>query len=481
MLFNSEIFLYFFLPLCLGLFYIIKSSRYRLETLILSFFSLLFYAWDEPKWLTLLLISIVSNYFFAHKIYKNNSKYILIVGIIFNISLLGWFKYRYFIVNTFLGLNLENNLFIPLAISFFTFQQIAFLVDIHDKSIKPLKFLDHLFFVSFFPQLIAGPIVLAKDIVPQINKMKDKQKINSFILGIFIFFVGLFKKVFLADNLVPYVNVGFNNIYNALTFIEAWATISMFALQLYFDFSGYSDMAVGLGLLFGLRLPINFNVPYKSKSIIDFWKRWHITLTKFFTFYLYSTLSLYMNRVFSNNLIFLLIIPFLVTFILSGLWHGSDWKFVFFGLVNGIGLIVNHLWKFYKMPKLPHIIGWFLTMITILVSFVFFRANTTEEAIYFLSIMFNPSIFFSPHWLQDYIDIKFLQSAYIPVFSTGSFTIKYLAVFLFSFTLALKIPNITSIDFKIKYCWYYAFLLAILILFSVINLNKKVSFIYFQF
>ena len=219
MLFNSEIFLYFFLPLCLVLFYIIKGSRYRLETLILSFFSLLFYAWDEPKWLTLLLISIISNYFFAHRIYQDNKRYILTIGIIFNISLIAWFKYRYFIANTILGSNLENSLFIPLAISFFTFQQIAFLVDIYDKSIKPLKFLDHLFFVSFFPQLIAGPIVLAKDIVPQINKMKDKQIINSFILGIFIFFVGLFKKVFLADNLVPYINIGFNNIYNALTFI----------------------------------------------------------------------------------------------------------------------------------------------------------------------------------------------------------------------------------------------------------------------
>ena len=481
MLFNSEIFLYLFLPSCLVLFYIIKGSRYRLETLILSFFSLLFYAWDDPKWLILLLTSIVSNYFFAQRIYKNNRRYILIIGIIFNISLIAWFKYRYFIANTFLESNLENNLFIPLAISFFTFQQIAFLVDIHDKSTRPLKFLDHLFFVSFFPQLIAGPIVLAKDIVPQINKMKDKKKINSFILGFFIFFVGLFKKVFLADNLAPYVNIGFNNIYNALTFIEAWATVSMFALQLYFDFSGYSDMAVGLGLLFGLRLPLNFNMPYKSKSIIDFWKRWHITLTKFFTFYLYSPFSLYMNRIFSNNLFFLLIIPFLVTFILSGLWHGSDWKFVFFGIVNGVGLIINHLWKIYKMPKLPYIIGWLLTMITILVSFVFFRANTTQEAIYLLSIMFNPNIFFMPHWLEHYININSLKVVYLPLFSAGAFTVKYFIVFLFSFILAIKIPNVSSIDFKLKYNWYEAFLLSILILLSIINLNKEVSFIYFQF
>ena len=220
MLFNSEIFLYFFLPSCLGVFYIVKGSKYRLETLVLSLFSLLFYAWNEPKWLILLLISIVSNYFFAHKIYKDNRIYILIIGIAFNISLIAWFKYRVFFANEILGYNFENTLFIPLAISFFTFQQIAFLVDIYDQRIKPLKLLDHLFFVSFFPQLIAGPIVLAKDIVPQINKMQDKKEFNFFTLGVFIFFVGLFKKVFLADNLVPYVNVGFNNIYNSLTFID---------------------------------------------------------------------------------------------------------------------------------------------------------------------------------------------------------------------------------------------------------------------
>ena len=149
--------------------------------------------------------------------------------------------------------------------------------------------------------------------------------------------------------------------------------------------------------------------------------------------------------------------------------------------MNGIGLIVNHLWKFYKMPKLPYIIGWLLTMMTILVSFVFFRANNTEEAMYFLSIMFNPSIFFSPHWLERYIDIKFLNSAFMPLFSSGAFTIKYLFIFLFSFALAIKIPNVASTDFKLKYNWYYAFLLATLILFSIINLNKQVSFIYFQF
>lgn len=481
MLFNSEIFLFFFLPLCLSFFYFIKGSKYRLETLLLSFFSLLFYSWNDPKWLVLLLISILSNYIFANKIYRYNSRYILISGIIFNISLIIWFKYRYFFANTFFGYNFENNLFIPLAISFFTFQQIAFLVDIYDKSIKPLKFSDHLFFVSFFPQLIAGPIVLAKDIVPQINKMQEKKKNNFFILGLFIFFLGLFKKVFLADNLAPYVSAGFNNIYNVLTFIEAWATIAMFALQLYFDFSGYSDMAVGLGLLFGIRLPINFNLPYKSRSMIEFWQRWHITLTKFFTFYLYSPLSMYLNRHFTNNLVFLLVIPFFVTFLLSGLWHGSDWKFVFFGLVNGIGLIINHLWKIYKFPKLPYLLGWFLTMIVIMVSFVFFRANSSQDAIYLLSIMFNPSITFSPHWLEQYLTFKFLSTSYLPLFSSGTFTLKYLIVFLFSFTLAIKIPNVTNIHYKLKYNWYHSFLLAILVLLSIVNINKEVSFIYFQF
>jgi len=381
--------------------------------------------------------------------------------------------------------NIGSDLIIPLAISFFTFQQIAFLVDVYDKSTRPLNFIDHLFYVSFFPQLIAGPVVLAKDILPQITNLKKKVQFNNFfVLGIIVFFIGLFKKVFLADNLAPYIDVGFNHLYNSLTFIEAWSIISGFALQLYFDFSGYSEMAVGLGLLFGIRLPVNFNLPFQAVSMIDFWKRWHISVTRFFMLYLYAPFSLYLNKIkslnSSNNLFNLLIIPTIITFFISGLWHGADWKFVIFGLINGVGLITNHLWKIFKMPKIPKLLSWSLTMGVVLISFVFFRAETTEDAIYFLSIMFNPN-FFVPNWLQSYITIDFFETVFLPFFSTGSFTLKYVLILLISFILAIKIPNVSSSSFKIKYNWQNAFILSALILLSVSNLNKEVSFIYFQF
>ena len=485
MLFNSEIFLFIFLPITILFFYIIRLSRYKLELLFLSFFSLIFYAWNDPKWLILLLSSVFINFLFAHSIYRNKFKYSLELGVCFNLILIGWFKYRYFFMNSFLDLATNFNIIIPLAISFFTFQQIALLFDIRDKIVRPLPLLDHLFFVSFFPQLIAGPIVLAKNFFPQIEAIKNKVNVlNFFTLGLTIFFIGLFKKVFMADNIAPYVTVGFNSIYNSLTFIEAWSIVSAFALQLYFDFSGYSEMAVGLGLLFGLRLPINFNVPFKASSMIDFWKRWHISVTKFFMLYLYAPISLYINRLnilSSDNILLILIVPTILTFFVSGLWHGPDWKFIYFGLVNGIALIINHLWKIYKMPKLPKLISWALTMFTVLISFVFFRAANTTDAIQLLSIMLNPFAISVPTWLAAYIDIPNINVSTLPFFATGVFTVKFLIIFLISFILALNIPNIADKDFKFKHNWKNSLLLALTILLSLSSLNKEVSFIYFQF
>ena len=485
MLFSSEIFLFIFLPITLLFFYIIRLSRYKLELLFLSFFSLIFYAWNDPKWLILILSSVFMNFLFARSIYSNRFKYALELGVFFNLLLIGWFKYRFFFMNSFLDLTINLNIIIPLAISFFTFQQIALLYDVRDKMVKPLPLLDHLFFVSFFPQLIAGPIVLAKNFFPQIEAMKNKvNALSFFTLGLTIFFIGLFKKVFLADNIAPYVTVGFNSIYSSLTFIEAWSIISAFALQLYFDFSGYSEMAVGLGLLFGLRLPVNFNVPFKAISMIDFWKRWHITVTKFFMLYLYAPISLYINRLnilSPNNILLILIVPTILTFFVSGLWHGPDWKFIYFGLVNGLALIINHLWKIYKMPKFSKLISWSLTMFTVLVSFVFFRASNTADAIQLLSIMFNPFNISVPTWLAAYMDIQGINISTLPFFATGSFTIKFLIIFFVSFLLALKIPNIADKDFKFKYNWKNSLLLALTIILSLSSLNKEVSFIYFQF
>ena len=486
MLFNSHIFLFYFLPIVLIIFYVIKKTKFKIEILFLSIASLIFYSWNDPKWLLLLTFSIVTNFYLSHWIYQKITKLKLFIGVGFNIILIAWFKYRYFILGTFLDDYNYADFIIPLAISFFTFQQISFLVDIYDKRNKPLFFLEHVFYVSFFPQLIAGPIVLAQEMVPQIKNVYKKNKINGFFtLGIFVFFVGLFKKVFLADNIAPYVIVGFNNIYNSLTFPEAWALISAFALQLYFDFSGYSEMAVGLGLMFGFRLPVNFNTPFKALSMIDFWKRWHITVTKFFMLYLYAPFSLLLNRIsklnYSNNLLFLLIFPTMVTFFVSGLWHGADWKFIYFGLVNGLCLIINHLWKIYKMPKIPRLFAWFLTMVGVLVSFVFFRADNTSEALKLLSIMFNPFLIEVPSWMAFLFSDNNVSFSILSFFSSGTFTLKFLIIISISFILSLKIPNVADKNFEIINNWKNSFVLAILILLSLSNLENEVSFIYFQF
>ena len=489
MLFNSEIFLFIFLPIVLTGFYLIRMFKLRLELPFLAASSLIFYSWNEPKWLILIMFSITANYFISHWIYKNSSKYKLFFGVLFNVLLIGWFKYRYFVVSTFMDYISFSELIIPLAISFFTFQQISLLVDVYDRSAKPFSFLDHLFYVTFFPQLIAGPIVFAREMIPQMKAIKNKKfkftSLNLFSLGVFVFFVGLFKKVFLADNIAPYVNFGFEEAIHSLTFIEAWALISSFALQLYFDFSGYSEMAVGLALLFGFRLPFNFNMPYKASSMIDFWKRWHITVTRFFMLYLYSPISLYLGRIFifnnSSNVIFLLLLPILITFAVSGLWHGADWKFVYFGLINGVAIIINHLWNIFKFPKLPFLLGWLLTMMTVLISFVFFRAASTEQAIEMVLVMFNPTLIILPIWMNTVAELTGLGITNLVFFGTGTFTLRFIIILITLFILSLKIPNVADKDYKLKTNWYSASIVSILILASFSNLNNAVSFIYFQF
>lgn len=487
MLFNSVSFIFCFLPLVLVSYYILRRTKFKLEIFFLSMVSLIFYSWNDPIWIFLILFSIITNYFFSIWINRKPKKIKLILGIIFNITLIAWFKYRYFLFGNILFEKNINELIVPLAISFFTFQQISLLVDINDGRNKPFSFINHLFYVSFFPQLISGPIVLAKEMTYQIEKIYNKIYLceKIFTVGIFIFFVGLFKKVFLADNIAPYVYVGFNNIHNALTFPEAWSIISAFALQLYFDFSGYSEMAVGLGLLFGFRLPVNFNVPYKSSSIIEFWKRWHITVTNFFMLYLYAPFSLFINRLKFvknfNNFFFLLILPTLFTFFVSGLWHGADWKYVYFGLVNGIGLIINHLWKIYKMPKLPFFMAWLLTVIIVLVSFVFFRAHNTNDAIKLISIMFNPTIISLPYWVEFLLHDFSFHYKILPFFNSGSFSLKFFIIFAICCFFAIKIPNVANKNFQIKNNWKYSFLLASLVILSFTNLNNQVTFIYFQF
>lgn len=304
-------------------------------------------------------------------------KNILIFGIIFNLGLLGYFKYADFFVanlNT-LGTNFQlPNVVLPLAISFFTFQQIAYLVDSYRSETNEYDFLNYALFVTFFPQLIAGPTVHHKEMMPQFaSRWNLVKSYRNIALGLFIFSVGLFKKVVIADTFAQWATPGFDSSVT-LNFFEAWTTSLSYTFQLYFDFSGYTDMAIGVALLFNIRLPINFNSPYKALDIQDFWRRWHMTLSRFLRDYLYIPLG--GNRKGTSRTHFNLF----ATFVLGGLWHGASWMFVIWGALHGAALIVHRLWQKTGF-KLPKAMAWLITFNFVNIAWVFFRAEEMNDAL----------------------------------------------------------------------------------------------------
>ena len=350
----------------------------------LVFVSLFFYSWWNIAYLPIILSSLLFNYIIGNslneKFYKVkiHKKSLLAFGIVSNVTLLGYFKYTDFLIENFNGVFDTSvpllHLALPLAISFFTFQQIAYLVDSYRGETVEYDFLNYALFVTFFPQLIAGPIVHHSEMMPQFasrwNLVKNYKHIA---LGLFIFSIGLFKKVVIADSFALTATAGFDQAVT-LNFLEAWATSLSYTFQLYFDFSGYTDMAIGAALLFNIKLPINFNSPYKALDIQDFWRRWHITLSRFLRDYIYIPLG--GNRKGS----FRTYTNLMATFILGGIWHGAGWTFIFWGLLHGLALMIHKFWKSlgFRMPKL---LAWFITFNFINVAWVFFRAKEWDDAI----------------------------------------------------------------------------------------------------
>lgn len=381
MLFNSYSFIFIFLLPTVVIYYSI-GRRYRLGFLL--FASLLFYAQSGVEYLIILLTSITLNYIFAYQISRNPyPKATLAVGIILNLALLIHFKYSYF-------LHLSDTLpILPLALSFYTFQQIAFLVDIYREEIEIDSFVEYLFFVSFFPQLIAGPIVHYKQI-----KIQLREGVTSHVdwgrieQGILLFSLGLFKKVVIADRLFPLADHAFGHIEH-LTAIEAWEGMLSYSLALYFDFSGYTDMAIGLALLFGFVLPINFDSPYKADNIIEFWRRWHITLSNFLRDYIYIPLG--GNRVGAYRAISNLII----TMTLGGIWHGAGWTFLLWGTLHGVWLALAHLKDHhYERWSLPQPLAIVITFLLVSLLWVLFRADDLGSAWHYYERLFD----FSTQW-----------------------------------------------------------------------------------
>ena len=314
-----------------------------------------------------------------------SKKTILTIGIISNLTLLGYFKYSDFFIqniNTAFSTNVALlNLALPLAISFFTFQQIAYLVDSYRAETKEYDFINYAVFVTFFPQLIAGPIVHHKEMMPQFaNNINSKIHYKNISRGLYIFSIGLFKKVIIADTFAVFATAGFD-VASTLSFYEAWAASLSYTFQLYFDFSGYTDMAIGLALLFNIVLPVNFNSPYKAQNIQDFWRRWHMTLSRFLRDYIYIPLG--GNR--KGNLITYQ--NLMATFIIGGLWHGAAWTFVFWGFLHGFAISVHRLWTSLGL-RLWSWLAWFITFNFINVTWVFFRAENWEDVNKVLKGMF---------------------------------------------------------------------------------------------
>jgi len=388
MLFNSFTFLLIFLPVTLLIYYkIVAYARRETAILWLVVASLFFYGWWNLAYVLLIVSSILFNYLTGSLLARYKARWILWIGISANLLLLIYFKYTAFIIAnimTLTGTHLEiNGIILPLAISFLTFQQIAYLADVYSGDTVEFSFHHYALFVLFFPQLIAGPIVHHREMLPQFTQGNLKFRHHNLAAGFTIFTIGLFKKVIIADNLSGFSDTIFAaaEIGNHLTLIESWTGALAYSFQLYFDFSGYSDMAIGLARMFGIRIPINFNAPYKASNIIDFWRRWHITLSRFLRDYLYIPLG--GNRKGKLRRY----INLIVTMLLGGLWHGASWSFFIWGGLHAVYLIINHGYRyiFRAFSLSPHagtgkLLSTSLTFLAVVVAWVFFRAESFSGA-----------------------------------------------------------------------------------------------------
>ncbi|MBL8538582.1 MAG: MBOAT family protein [Hyphomonadaceae bacterium] len=409
MLFNSYEFILLFLPITLAVFFALGalSRSAALGWLILA--SVVFYAWWRPFNLWIIGPSLAVNYALASVIVRlaaagsrpHLKSALVAIGILFNVCLLGYFKYANFavsIANDVTGAHFSfEQIILPLGISFITFQKIAFLIDVSAGRIKSFSLRDYLLFVMFFPQLIAGPIVHFREMAPQFETLRARFDATLFALGITLFSFGLFKKVVLADSVAEAVSPVFA--YAAAgeqaTLVQSWFAAIGFTFQIYFDFSGYSDMACGAALLFGMRLPMNFDSPLRASNIIDFWLRWHVTLTRFLTAYVYNPLALSIARRRaaagkpalgargSKLLAFVsvLALPTMATMLLSGVWHGAGYTFILWGALHGAYLIANHLWRQYgskthgkRMSWIESLAGFVVTLLAVVFAMVLFRA-----------------------------------------------------------------------------------------------------------
>ncbi|MEN1938017.1 MBOAT family O-acyltransferase [Paenibacillus sp. 102] len=494
MLFNSYEFMFLFLPIAVIGYFLLQKVNRNLAKLFLVGMSLYFYAYFETKYLLLIGVSLFTNAIIGnqiiHKTNEKTRKILLIVGLLFNISLLGYFKYADFFldnVNLLFGTDFPLlKLLLPLGISFITFQKIGFLVDCYKKELTKFNFIDFCLFVTFFPQLIAGPIVHHSKVLPQFqDESKRKLNIENITKGLYIFGIGLTKKVVIADSLAQWADFGFSNV-NQLSTTDAWISSLAYTLQLYFDFSGYCDMAIGAALLFNITLPVNFFSPYKSLNIQEFWRRWHMTLGRFFTQYVYIPLGGSRNGKVRTYINLFLI------FLISGIWHGAGWTFVIWGILHGLAIVLHRIFTDlgWKMPK---VFAWILTMGFVHVAWVFFRATSVTDALTMLNRMFNIKyldvstalIQFRPETLAGVSKLDNLIYTITNLFPfqvTGNqFNFQTILYLLIGIAIVSLTKNSIEKLESFRPKPIYAFALASMFILSLMYLTRVSSFLYFNF
>jgi alginate O-acetyltransferase complex protein AlgI len=542
MLFNSYEFLFAFLPVTLAGFFLLGgvSRTWAIRWIILS--SFFFYAWWRPLNVVIIAPSILVNYFLARWLQylgqegrARASHGVLALGILFNVAFLGYFKYTNFAIgatNDLFGTNfLLARIVLPLGISFITFQKIAFLVDVQARRVTEFTLQDYGLFVLFFPQLIAGPIVHYREMMPQFRVATCKPDRENLSVGLTLILFGLFKKVVLADGIAPLVSGIFEaaKAGQPVTLLPAWMAAVGFTFQIYFDFSGYTDMALGIARCFGIRFPCNFNSPLKASSIIDFWMRWHMTLTRFLTAYVYNPLALALTRrrmasgrpgfggrnTSAGAFLSLLMFPTVVTMFISGVWHGAGYLFILWGFVHGVFLSVNHSWRLFaqrwwpdriRYERIMGPVGEVLTFLCVAAAMVLFRSPTAHSAGVLLTGMFGghgvalPAHLYDrlghlPNWIRSAAPTEVLGPYY--EFKPLTLWILGLGVIVFGFpnTLQLLAPYEPALGFRSGWTppsfhrrqllWRpslaWAFVLSIVAFLGVLRLGGRSEFLYWQF
>ena len=487
MLFNSYAFILAFLPITLFLYYALQSfNRARIAQAVLVLCSWIFYGYFHYQYTIILIGSIVVNFCLSKRMTGQNKTFIkklcLVVGLIFNLSIIFYFKYwNFFVENTNFLAGREllrfRKILMPLGISFFTFQQISYVVDSYRGETKDHTFLEYALYVSYFPQLIAGPIVLHGEMIPQFRD-PEKRKFDSayFSRGLIWFTLGLFKKVLIADTLGRGVDWGFGTVDN-LSSLEAVLVSLLYTFQIYFDFSGYCDMAAGIASMFHFDLPLNFNSPYKASSIIDFWQRWHITLNRFLKQYVYVPLG--GNRKGTIKTC----VHVMIVFLISGIWHGASWTFIIWGVIHGIANVLNRLFR-KQWELFPRLVRQILTFCFVNFTWILFRAENLKTAGLFLRRIFTKN---GIGLRQEFLNqLRLPEFTYIEehISFLGEMVSKYPQIYVF-----VPLATVSVIVFFAKNCHEKelkrtigsAIVVSMLLGWSVLSLSSLSSFLYFNF